>query len=110
MARRLARLERLLDAAERAYDDGHDDACLIVLYALLDVLGAVSRNANKAKGDGSDFRRWVDDYVLKQGRLNATADDLWGARCGILHALSHESDHSAQGRARIVIYFRGDAV
>lgn len=106
MARRLARLFRILQAADQAYESGHDDACLILLYSLLDVLGSASRAACDQPGTGADFRRWIEEYVLPHLDGEVTAEDLWGARCGLLHALSQESRWTTKGKARIVLYAR----
>jgi hypothetical protein len=40
--------------------------------------------------------------------LNVTSDDLWGARCGLLHTFTPASDKSRAGIARELKYVRGD--
>ena len=37
-----------------------------------------------------------------------SGDDLFGARCGLLHSLSYESELLVKGKARKVIYAWGD--
>jgi hypothetical protein len=108
MVKRLARLARLLIAAEQAHLDDNDDAALILLYAFLDVLGTATKVLTDGNGNGPAFRRWVDEYVLSATELGVSSEDIWGARCGMLHSLSHESDRSRQGKAKVILYVRGE--
>jgi hypothetical protein len=52
---------------------------------------------------------WADKYLLRGASLPCSASDLYGARCGILHTLSAESNMSRKGIAREVVYVWGDA-
>jgi hypothetical protein len=45
---------------------------------------------------------------MSPSSLNVTSDDLWGARCGLLHTFTPSSDKSRAGIARQLKYIRGD--
>jgi hypothetical protein len=79
--------------------------CLILLYSAIDIVSSLESGG----ASGSTFRAWADKYLLRGGSLPCTASDLYGARCGILHTLSPESNMSRKGTARQVVYAWGDA-
>jgi hypothetical protein len=75
---------------------------LIVLYSAIDtcawirlVAGDVSR---------SDFCEWVEAYMQPQSQLDCTAEDLYGARCGLLHSGATESSLSRKGDVSQLFY------
>lgn len=79
--------------------------CLILLYSAIDIVSSLEPH----KASGSAFMAWSDKYLLQGASLPCTASDLYGARCGILHTLSAESDMSRKGSARHVFYAWGNA-
>jgi len=54
-----------------------------------------------------DFVRWVNDYLLSESGLACNGDDLYGARCGLLHSYIAESTKSREGSAREINYLIG---
>lgn len=81
--------------------------CLVLVYSGMDIVASLERA--EGEGTGAAFRRWATRYLLVQERLNCTPDDLWGARCGIVHTYTTVSDHSREGRAKEVVYSWGTA-
>jgi hypothetical protein len=79
--------------------------CLALFYSGIDVVASLEDSG----ASRLTFTNWVDKYLLKSASLSCTAFDLYGARCGILHSFSAESDLSKQGKARQVIYAWGSA-
>lgn len=81
--------------------------CLVsavaLMYSTIDAISALTRAREKTKTDRTVFKSWVDKYV-PIGKLNCTAADLYGGRCGLLHTYSPESDLSREGVAKTVIY------
>jgi hypothetical protein len=55
---------------------------------------------------GSDFKEWVDRYILPAADIHVSAEDLYGARCGLLHSLTGESKKHRELKARKVSYRR----
>ncbi|MFI5399298.1 MAG: hypothetical protein ACHQ9S_27530 [Candidatus Binatia bacterium] len=103
----LARPRAILDAAARLFKEGQRDSALILIYALIDILGSLTRLDESGTAASGNFRSFVVKYLLPRSQLGCTADDLWGARCGILHELDSQSDHSRSGRARTIIHMGG---
>lgn len=81
--------------------------CLVLLYTGIDVLGSLERQSNG--GIRASFTRWVSQYLLDGLESSCTADDLYGARCGILHTFTAESDLSRKEKARQVVYAWGSS-
>jgi hypothetical protein len=65
---------------------------LALLYAGLDIVASLERAPDERPKPA--FLRWVNSYMKPDERLGCTAVELYGARCGILHASSAESDLS----------------
>ena len=80
---------------------------LALLYATIDILASLERPANREATGPKEFKQWVENYMLLSP-LNVTSDDLWGARCGLLHTFTPSSDKSRAGIARELKYVRGD--
>lgn len=78
---------------------------LMLIYSAIDIVGGLERK--KGEGTKASFLRFVDGYLLKAKPLGCTALELYGARCGTLHAAAAESDLSKEGKARMVIYAWG---
>ncbi|MFO0467656.1 MAG: hypothetical protein ACK5ZS_01715 [bacterium] len=100
------RLRRLLSEARRLADSKSHDGALILAFSLVDTLGLINAPASKVDAGSSTFCAWLDEYLLPLPGETVTSDDLWGARCGIVHALTQESRHARAGRARLVIWRR----
>lgn len=82
---------------------------LIVLYSGMDIFGSLIRPKANPDTSGTDFKNWVERYLLKGSSLPVNADDLWGARCGLLHTDTPSSRNSRSGNAREILPFRGDS-
>jgi len=78
---------------------------LMLIYSGIDIVASLERR--KGEGTKASFTRWVDKYLLKTVSLPCTSLELYAARCGILHALTPESDLSRKGKARKVLYAWG---
>ena len=74
---------------------------LILFYSTIDVASWLDSDATEVK---VRFTAWVDKYVLPNTGLKCTALDLYGARCGVVHNFSADSDLSKAGKARPLGY------
>lgn len=79
---------------------------LVVLYSAIDTLAWV----NLPSGDVTRtvFKDWVDRYMLSTYPLPCTAEELYAARCALLHSHSAESKSSREGNARQIFYYGKD--
>lgn len=75
---------------------------LIILYSAIDTLTW----ANLSSGDVTQkvFIDWVDKYINPEKELGCTAEDLYGARCGLVHSSAAESRKSRKGEASEIWY------
>jgi hypothetical protein len=69
-------------------------AALILLYAAIDIAAWIGSDRTTVK---ARFTEWVDKYLLPGTSLKCSALDLYGARCGLLHSHSADSDLSRAG-------------
>ena len=74
---------------------------LILIYSSIDIASWLHSENQSVK---VRFTEWVDKYLLTGSSMRCTALDLYGARCGILHTFSSESDLSNAGKARQIYY------
>ncbi len=80
---------------------------LILLYTGIDIVASLERHP--AEGTKASFVRWVNGFLFKGGLLECTAIELYGARCGILHSFSADSDLSRGKGVRRVVYGWGSS-
>ncbi|MDE2465345.1 MAG: hypothetical protein KGO02_16775 [Alphaproteobacteria bacterium] len=82
--------------------------CLVsavtLIFAAIDALAALTRPTTQPETDGEIFRAWATRYINPAVRLHCSAQDLWGARCGVLHTYSPEATRAAKLGARRVYY------
>jgi hypothetical protein len=89
------------------------DACLkqqclvsavTLIFAMLDALAALTRSQQAVETSGAIFKDWIKRYSGLESGLKCSADDLWGARCGVLHLHSPISRLSNQGKVKEIYY------
>jgi hypothetical protein len=102
----LAFADETLDAIQVLHARGRYPQLLVLLYSAIDTLGWLATASDQASGES--FKEWVDTYMLPGSPLSCTADDLWGARNGLLHTATAESSLSTQGKARQLWYYGKD--
>jgi hypothetical protein len=73
---------------------------LLLLYSSMDVVASFTRPIGQEDTSGEVFKAWIDRYMLPASGLKCRSEDLWAARCGMLHTLTIESKLSREGRAR----------
>lgn len=91
-------------------DAGHTVPALILLYSATDFFVSLLRPESQPDTNGSHFKKWAEDYMIEHSLPTITSEDLWGARCGLLHTHSPSSKVSRQGKAREIAYYRAQAL
>jgi len=81
--------------------------CLMLLYSFIDIL-AWLRYEEEIKGVGERYRKFVNKYFLPESKLNCSANDIYSARCRILHRYSSESNETERDRAKTINYIASD--
>jgi hypothetical protein len=74
---------------------------LILIFSFIDLLSSLHSDNKSVR---LRFTEWVDKYLLPGTHLKCTSIDLYGARCGLVHTSSPESDLSKTGKASKIAY------
>lgn len=76
-----------------------DSACvhsaLILIYTLVDISATLDLPAKKRNTSGTDFVWWCETYMKCKDSLGISGNDLWVARCGVVHALAGALDKAS---------------
>jgi len=102
-----ARARELTKAINLLLIEGHTLAALILLYTSIDTFGSLLRPAHEIETKGAYFKQWADSYMAQLQQLGCSSEELWGARCGLLHTHTASSKLSHQGKVRQIHYSRG---
>jgi len=82
--------------------------CLVsvitLVYSTIDAVSALTRPKHKENTESKVFINWVDQYLLPGSELSCSANDLYGARCGVLHTYSPDSGMARRGEAKPLVY------
>ncbi|MEK6776664.1 MAG: hypothetical protein AABY87_07285 [bacterium] len=79
---------------------------VLLTYCAMDAMAFLSMPAGKQKVGRSDFENWVEKY-MKTGPeqpYQYNKEDLYGARCGIVHTYGAESDLSRKNQCKKIVY------
>jgi len=79
---------------------------LVLFFAYCDAVGSLLRPKNCNRTSSLYFKKFVRDFVLPKCCTDISPDDLWGARCGMLHTYSPYSDLSEKedSSVRKIVY------
>src|SRR2546430_100050 len=80
-------------------DARHTLPALVLLYSAIDVFASLLRPETEPDTNGRHFKKWAEDYMIGPSGLAVGPEDLWGARCGLLHTHAPSSRVSRQGQA-----------
>ncbi len=99
-----AALSQLRDAVNDVFKSRRVLPTFLLLYTSIDILASLTRPKDSESTSSKYFKDWVAAYMLPESNLPCTAHDIWGARCGLLHTLTAESDMSRLKSARMINY------
>jgi len=91
------------DAMKLLQKEGFVIQGLVVLYSAIDTMAW----ANLPSGDvtRSAFKEWIDHYMLCKYPLPCTSEELYAARCGLVHSHTAESKMSREQNVREIYYY-----
>lgn len=78
-----------------------------LIYSGIDNLAWLSREHDRPKVEKKDFLDFVKKYLLPGSEFICSSEELYSARCGLLHSNTSESEISRSGRARYLSYVTG---
>jgi hypothetical protein len=96
-------------SAASLFDQDQYGFFLVVVYSAIDTLGLLNAPPEQIEATGESFKAWVNEFLIPNASGEYSADDLWGARCGVLHTFSTESRLSRQGKVRQLQYYLGSS-
>ena len=102
------RTSQLLKAINLCIKQKLELPALVLIYCTMDILGWLYSDDPKAKIN-ENFKHWVSRYVTDGSDLRCTPEDLWAARCALLHKFTPDSDLSDKGKVRKLCYAWGNA-
>ncbi len=92
------------------YDNECYRACLILIYCGIDAMAYLHLPTNRADVHADDFIQWVERYLspnLKNSATQVTGEELYSARCAVVHTYTVESRRTKSGSARAIGYTIG---
>jgi hypothetical protein len=75
---------------------------LAAMYSSIDKMAWLATAGDES--EGKDFKAWVTSYFINGQSLPYTANDLWAARCGVLHTGAAESRDYRKNHANLIYY------
>ncbi|MCL4417516.1 MAG: hypothetical protein M1365_12630 [Actinobacteria bacterium] len=94
---------------DEAYKANIYAGCVILILCAIDAMAALSMPNGQKNVTKNDFIDWVGEYMKTDKDQTYQYDpiDLYGARCGIVHRYSAESDLSDLKNCKIFVYYDG---
>src|SRR4029077_12302133 len=102
-------VEELLNSARLLEESDFVTPFLIILYCTIDTMAWLSLPDERETVERSDFIEWVNNHTLRNQIGPCRAEDLYGARCGLLHSYNPMSALSRERKVKEVYYLRGFA-
>jgi hypothetical protein len=100
------KLDQLFRSINFALEENLWEPALILIYSGIDAMAWLDRPADQDDVHSSDFISWVNAYLLPGSGLQCSAEDLYGARCGMLHSHTGESKRHRELRVKKLFYDR----
>jgi hypothetical protein len=92
------------------YENECYGACLILIYCGIDAISYLDMPTNRAEVHADDFIQWVERYLspnLENKSIQITGEELYSARCAVVHTYTVESRKTKSGSARAIGYTIG---
>jgi hypothetical protein len=96
----------ILETIDEALSKRRIIPALILLYSAIDSFSSL---ANRSDSTGRQvFKSWVKFWMLKDNNFALNEDDLYSARCGLLHQQTSESTLTITNKASEIYYSWGE--
>ena len=102
----VAKTKQMVTAVEICLTHDLWEPALILILCHIDALAWLNRPVDREDVIREDFVVWVDKYLLPESGLECTAEELYGARCGLLHSHTGESRLHRQHKIRKIFWSR----
>jgi hypothetical protein len=81
---------------------------LILIYTAIDSVSWLA-SEDPSEEVGFRFKKWVNIWMLNNSKLKCSAEELYAARCGVLHTLTPNSTLTDKKGVRKIAYAWGKA-
>jgi len=85
-------------------------AVIVLIYAGIDAMGYTTLPPDEEEVTRNQFIAWANKYIRFPGSEQLTGEELYAARCAVLHTYGVESKLSRKGACRKVGYYEGIGV
>jgi hypothetical protein len=85
-------------------------SCLILIYCGIDAMAYLDMPPVQAEVHANDFVQWAERYLspsLKNRATQITGEELYSARCAVVHTYTVESRRTKSGSTRAIGYAIG---
>jgi hypothetical protein len=92
------------------YDNECYGACLILIYCGIDAMSYLDMPPSQEEVHANDFIQWAERYLspnLKNQATQITGEELYSARCAVVHTYTVESRKTKSGSTRVIGYAVG---
>jgi hypothetical protein len=79
-------------------------AAVVLIYSGIDTMAFLGMSASQEDVSRQDFVRWAERYIHFPCKEQLSGLDLYGTRCGVLHAHTTYSKLSREGKCRMIGY------
>lgn len=97
----------ILRGIEVTLGNGCYNSALILILAGVDQMANLDMQASQQEVKREDFMRWVDEYIKIESKEQITPEEVYSARCAVVHTYGVESTITKSGKARMVLYMLG---
>ena len=85
-------------------DNGCVSSAVILIYSGMDTMAYLNLPAGRKEVNRTDFIRWAGRYIRFPCEEQLSGEDLYGARCAMLHRHGITSKMSREGKCRRITY------
>ena len=93
------RMNSILITINDCIEERRPFPALALIYSSIDVLGSLQSESGYATK--TSFKNWVNDYLSRVYTFPCNDEDLYCARCGILHTMRYQSSSNS---AKVLVY------
>jgi len=98
----------MIQATEYCINQHMTIPSLILIYSAIDSVSWIASD-KPTEPVKVRFEKWVNKWILNNSKLPCNAEELYAARCGVLHTLTPNSDLSQNKGVRQIAYAWGKA-
>lgn len=96
----------LLKSIKLCKDNNFVEPVLIILYSAIDSLAWLNSKEKdiQKRNAKNEFKEFSNKYIISKLTQNITADELYAARCAVLHTISSRSINNIKKGIRYLTY------